>query len=447
MTRILIIGAGRSAVSLIDYLVEQAPALDWFITVADMDEQLALSRTNGRERTKAIAFDIRNDDQRRHLISESDFVVSMLPAFMHGDVARDCVVMGKHMATASYVSAEMKALHDEAVKKRLLLLNECGLDPGIDHASAMKIIQAIQRKGGHVLDFYSYCGGLVAPASNDNPWGYKFSWNPRNVVVAGQSTAQYIEQGKLCFIPYSRIFEQTTTVTVEGYASFDAYANRDSLSYVDVYQLKGVRTLLRGTLRQLGYCKAWNVLVKLGWTDDGSKIADTRGMTLQQWLEASLPPGEGDLRKRLEQFAGNAWDDRLAAMMDYLEVFSNNPVPLTSGTPAQLLQALLEKKWLLQPGDRDLVVMQHQFVYTLPETGLTEHHLTSSLVLEGRDSIHTAMALTVGLPLAIAVKLFLTGAIKLSGVQIPIRPEIYNPMLAELAQHGITFKEQGELVD
>lgn len=447
MTRILIIGAGRSAVSLIDYLVEHAVALNWFITVADMDEQLALSRTAGRDRTKALAFDIRNDQQRQQLIADNDFVISMLPAFMHGDVARDCVSMGKHMATASYVSADMKALDKEAREKGVLLLNECGLDPGIDHASAMQIIHAIQAKGGHVLDFYSYCGGLVAPASNDNPWGYKFSWNPRNVVVAGQSTAQYLEKGRVRFIPYSRIFEQTTTVSVDGYAAFDAYANRDSLSYVDVYQLKGVRTLLRGTLRQLGYCKAWNVLVKLGWADDGSKIADTSGLTMQQWLEASLPPAAGDLTTRLQQFAGSDWNEQTAEMLAYLEVYSDQPLPLSSGTPAQLLQAVLEKKWQLKPGDRDLVVMQHQFVYTLPATGTKEHLLTSSLVIEGRDANHTAMALTVGLPLAIVVKLFLTGAMRLSGVQIPIHPEIYNPMLAELAQHGIIFKEQGQMPD
>lgn len=446
MTRILVIGAGRSAVSLIDYLVEQAPVLDWHITVADMDEQLAMSRTGGRERTKAIAFDIRNDDQRRSLIAECDFVVSMLPAIMHGEVARDCVALGKHMATASYVSADMKALDEAARRKGLLLLNECGLDPGIDHASAMKIIHSIQDLGGKVLDFYSYCGGLVAPISNDNPWGYKFSWNPRNVVVAGQSTAQYIENGKLRFIPYSRIFDQIATVAVDGHQTFDAYANRDSLSYVDVYQLKGVRTLLRGTLRQLGYCNAWNVLVQLGWTDDTSKIGDTSGMTMRSWLEASLPPGRGQLANRLKKFVGKKWNEQTAAMLDYLGIYSTTPLPLSSGTPAQLLQAILEQKWVLKKGDRDMVVMQHQFVYQLPRTGKTEHRLTSSLILEGRDANHTAMALTVGLPLAIAVKLFLTGAFQLTGVQIPIRPEIYNPMLAELAQHGITFREQGELL-
>jgi len=442
MTRILIIGAGRSAVSLIDYLVEQAVSLDWFITVADMDEQLALSRTGGRERTNALAFDIRNNQQRQQLIADNDFVISMLPAFMHGDVARDCVEQGKHMATASYVSEEMKALDKAAKHKGVLLLNECGLDPGIDHASAMQLIDHIRQQGGEVLDFYSYCGGLVAPASNTNPWGYKFSWNPRNVVVAGQTTAQYIENGKVCFIPYSRIFSQTTTIAVDGYGHYDAYANRDSLSYREVYQLKNIRTLLRGTLRQAGFCKAWNILVKLGWTDDHSIIEHASELTMKDWLEASLPTGQGTNIERLSQLAGHSLDKTTLSMLDYLGLFGDQQLPLHRGTAAQILQAILEPKWKLMPGDRDLVLMQHQLTYTLPSTGRTLHHLTSTLALEGKDDVNTAMALTVGLPLAIVVKLFLTKKINLSGVQIPITPEIYNPMLAELAQHGVTFKEK-----
>lgn len=442
MTKILVIGAGRSAISLINYLVAHAEQLHWEITVADRDEQLAQSRAGNRAHIKSMGFDIRNEHSRRQLISAHDFVISMLPAFMHGDVARDCVEMGKHMATASYVSEEMKALDKSAREKNILLLNECGLDPGIDHASAMQLIDHIKNQGGEVLDFYSYCGGLVAPASNNNPWGYKFSWNPRNVVVAGQNTAQYIENGKIRFIPYSRIFSQINTITVAGYGIFDAYANRDSLSYREVYQLNKIRTLLRGTLRQAGFCKAWNVLVKLGWTDDHTIIENASALTMIDWLEASLPIGNGGIVDRLSELMGETIDQSTLSMLDYLGLFGDEKLPLPSGTAAQILQAILEPKWKLVSGDRDLVLMQHQLTYSLPSTGNTIHRLTSTLALEGKDDVNTAMALTVGLPLAIVVKLFLTKKINLQGVQIPIVPEIYNPMLAELAQHGVTFKEE-----
>jgi saccharopine dehydrogenase-like NADP-dependent oxidoreductase len=439
MTKILLIGAGRSATSLIDYLLQNASAYDWRVTVADVDINLAKEKIGNNTNGSAISFDIRNEEQRRSVIRQHDFVISMLPALMHGDVARDCVEFGKHMATASYVSADMKALDGEATKKNLLLLNECGLDPGLDHASAMKIIDEIKQKGGELISFKSYCGGLVAPESNDNPWGYKFSWNPRNVVLAGQGTAQYLEDGEIKFIPYSRLFSQTDVVEMEGYGKFDAYANRDSLSYIDVYGLKNIRTMLRGTFRQHGYCKAWDVFVKLGLTDDTSKITNANKLNYTSLLESFLPPAKGTLKERLKTFVGNGWDSQIEQMMDYLELFSNKPITVAEGSPAQLLQILLEEKWKLKPSDKDMIVMQHRFEYTLPGKGTQK--LDSSLVVVGKDQNHTAMALTVGLPLVITVKNFLTGGFKLSGVQIPIKKEIYDPMLKELEAHAIIFKE------
>lgn len=441
MTRILLIGAGRSATSLIEYLLKQSTENNWSLTVADVDVRLAEQKTGKHPNSKAIAFDIRNEEQRRNIIKEHDLVISMLPAFMHGDVARDCVEFGKHLATASYVSAEMRALEKEAKEKNLLLLNECGLDPGIDHASAMKIIDEIHEKGGEVTAFKSWCGGLVAPESNDNPWGYKFSWNPRNVIVAGQGTAQYLEDGEIKFIPYNRIFTQTSVIETEGYGKFDAYANRDSISYINVYGLKNIKTILRGTLRQHGYCKAWNVFVKLGLTDDTAKITNANRLTYSSLLAAFLPPASGDLKTRLKIFMGEGWDQQVEKMMDYLEIFSNKPIALTEGTPAQLLQALLEEKWKLKRNDKDMIVMQHQFEYTMPGETKT-NHLQSSLVLTGKDEQHTAMALTVGLPLAITVKNFLTKKFDLKGIQIPVIKAIYQPLLKELETYGIVFKEK-----
>ncbi len=440
MKHILVIGAGRSSSALIAYLLEHATAENWQITVADMDLRLAQEKLGNADNGNAQAFDIRDDEKRRDLISKHDLVISMLPAFMHGDVARDCVELGKHMATASYVSNDMKALDAEAKKKGLLLLNECGLDPGLDHASAMKLIHHIQAQGGEVTTFKSYCGGLVAPSSNDNPWGYKFSWNPRNVVLAGQGTAQWLENGELKFIPYNRLFTQIDTIGVEGYGSFDAYANRDSISYIDTYGLKNISTMLRGTLRQQNYCKAWNVFVKLGWTDDSAKIYNTAKLSYTDLLKSFLPIHSGNVKADLKTFMGKEWDADIEHMMDYLELFSNKKISINEGTAAQLLQALLEEKWQLKAGDRDMIVMQHQFEYR--STTGEKKHLQSSLVLEGKNEHMTAMAMTVGLPLAITVRRFLQGHLNLSGVQLPTVPQIYEPMLQELSQHGISFTEK-----
>lgn len=440
MTKILIIGAGRSATYLIKYLIENSTANDWKITVADVDIELARLKTSWHSNATGISFDIRDEEKRKKTIQEHDLIISMLPAFMHGDVARDCVEFGKHMATASYVSAEMKALNDEAIKKGVLLLNECGLDPGLDHASAMKVINEIREQGGEITSFKSFCGGLVAPESNDNPWGYKFSWNPRNVILAGQGTAQYLEDGKIKFIPYNRLYTQIDSIAIEGHEKFDAYANRDSIGYMDAYGLQNVKTMLRGTLREDGYCKAWNVFIKLGLTDDSSKIMHASSMTYTSLLDSFLPSGKGTVKERLIKLVGKEWNDDLSERFEFLELFSDKKITLAEGTPAQLLQALLEEKWKLQETDKDMIVMQHQFEYQVKgEPELKK--LESSLVVIGKDQQYTAMALTVGLPLAITVKNFLTGKFKLSGVQIPIHPEIYEPMLAELEEQGVIFIE------
>jgi saccharopine dehydrogenase-like NADP-dependent oxidoreductase len=437
MKKILIIGAGRSTSSLISYLLKNSKTYDWQVTVADTDIKLAESKIKGSD-AEAVAFDVNNVKEREDFIKAHDIVISMLPAFMHGDVARDCVRLGKHIATASYVSNDMKELDALAREKGVLLLNECGLDPGIDHASAMKIIHDLKSKGAEITSFKSYCGGLVAPESNDNPWGYKFSWNPRNVVLAGQGTAQFIEGGKLKFIPYNRLFTRIDTIAVDGYGNFDAYANRDSIGYKEPYGLNNIQTLLRGTLRQTGYCKAWNVFVKLGFTDDGYKIRDSDKLDYTQLLESFLPEGNGNTLERLKNFMGNEWDADIQNKLEYLELFSNKKIKLKEGSPAQLLQDLLEEKWKLKHGDKDMIVMQHLFLYTLNNKN---HQLTSSLVVIGDDEEHTAMAKTVGLPLAITVKNFLTGKFKLSGVQIPIVPQIYEPLLKELEEYNIIFKE------
>lgn len=440
MSNILIIGAGRSSSSLITYFLSNAKHYNWHITIADANKKAVESKISEfSDVATAVEFDVLNVSLREKLISEADFVISMLPAFMHGDVAKDCVRLGKHIATASYVSAEMKELNDEAKQKKILLLNECGLDPGIDHASAMQVIHKIQAEGGNITNFQSFCGGLVAPESNDNPWGYKFSWNPRNVILAGQGTAQFIEDGELKFIPYNRLFTQTCSIHVDGYGTFDGYANRDSISYKESYGLNNVKTMLRGTLRQTNYCKAWNVFVKLGLTDDSYKIKNCHLLNYTSLIQSFLPTGNGSVKEKLISFMGNDIDETIIAMLDYLELFNHKSITLHEASPAELLQHLLEEKWLLKTGDKDMIVMQHLFEYELKGE---LKKMTSSLVVIGDDEIHTAMAKTVGLPLAISIKNFLTGKFKLYGVQIPIVKEIYEPLLAELETLNIKFIEK-----
>ncbi|MES2838287.1 MAG: saccharopine dehydrogenase C-terminal domain-containing protein [Bacteroidota bacterium] len=439
MQNILIIGAGRSSSFLIKYLLNNAPTFNWKITVADISLANAKNKIGNSTHAEAVEFNINDATQREKLISNAQIVISMLPAFMHMDVAHDCLRLGKHLATASYVSKEMEALHEEATKKNLLFLNEIGLDPGIDHMSAMKLIDELKEKGANITSFKSYCGGLVAPESNDNPWGYKFSWNPRNVILAGQSTAQFFENNQLKFIPYNRLYTQTNSVEVDGLGKFDAYANRDSLSYRQPYGLENIPTILRGTLREHNYCKAWNVFVKLGLTDDTFVIENTNNLTYNDLINSFLQNGNQPTKDKLKQFMKDEWDADIESKLEWLGLFNNEKIKLDKGTPAQLLQDLLEKKWLLKKEDKDMIVMQHQFEYELAGK---KQQIFSSLIVKGEDDVYTAMAKTVGLPLAIAVKLILTDKIKVRGVQIPVIKAIYEPILQELETFDVIFHEK-----
>lgn len=439
MQNILVIGAGRSASSLIQYLLNHSLSENWNVTVGDVSLDLVKQKTAGHANARAIQFDIHNTVQREEEIKRADIVISMLPAFMHMEVAKDCVKLKKHLATASYVSKEMKELHEEAKAAGVILMNEVGLDPGIDHASAMKVIDHIHEMGGELTSFQSFCGGLVAPESNDNPWGYKFSWNPRNVVLAGQGTAQFIENGEYKYIPYNRLFTQICTIEMDGYGKFDAYANRDSLSYRKIYNLEKIPTMLRGTLRMPGYCKAWNVFVKLGLTDDTYKIEASDTLTYKQLMQAFLPQGTASVKEKLIAFMGNEMDAETLSKIEWLEILTDRKIRLKDATPAQILQDLLEEKWLLKENDKDMIVMQHQFDYVLKGES---KKITSSLVVKGEDQTYTAMAKTVGLPLAISAKLILQGKIKARGVTIPTTKEIYEPVLAELETLGVKFVEK-----
>jgi saccharopine dehydrogenase (NADP+, L-glutamate forming) len=394
-----------------------------------------MQRINGHPNGKALGINTEDAFERAALLNEADLVISMLPAHMHPQVAADCLSLGKHFFTASYISPYLHSVAQQVKEKKLLFMNEAGLDPGIDHMSAMQIIKNLQHQGASITGFESYCGGLVAPESNDNPWGYKFSWNPRNVILAGQGTARYLDGGILRFLPYHRLFSEATSIEVPGMGTYDAYPNRDSVSYLDTYGLQGIQRMIRGTLRAPGYCKAWNLFVQLGLTDDSFTL-DAGNKTYSELLDGFLP-GKGDLTERLRKFAGEENSDVVEKVL-WTGIGEKKKIGLDKASPAAILEHLLKQKWVLNEQDKDLVVMQHIFTYTLQNK---PYQLTSTLVNKGENTIQTAMSRTVGLPLAIIADEFMKGTFDAHGVCMPIQPEIYEPVLQKLSEMGITFTE------
>ncbi len=441
MRKILIIGAGRSASSLIKYLLDKSEAENLLLTIADLSETLANKKTGNHKNARAISFDVCNDEQRKHEIQQADIVISMLPAHLHIEVAKDCVFYKKSMITASYISEEMKSLDSQAKENQIVLMNEIGLDPGIDHMSAMKIMDEIKSIGGKIILFESFCGGLVAPESDTNLWNYKFTWNPRNVVLAGQGgAAKFIQEGTYKYIPYHKLFRRTEFLEVEGFGRFEAYANRDSLKYKEIYGLQNAETCYRGTIRRVGFSKAWDVFVQLGMTDDTYIIDDSEHMSNRDFVNLFLPYHPTDsveikLRHQLKIDQDDViWDKLLE-----LDLFSKSIVTgLKNATPAQMLEKILSYKWTLQPEDKDMIVMYHKIGY---EINGEQKQIDSTMVCLGDDQIYTAMAKTVGLPVAIATLKILNGEIQTQGVQLPISKEVYLPILKELEQYGVVFKE------
>ncbi|WP_299818882.1 saccharopine dehydrogenase C-terminal domain-containing protein [uncultured Pontibacter sp.] len=442
MKRILLLGAGRSASSLIAYLLKNAATENWFITIGDISVAHLQPLLAPFSVAKAIPFDVHNQKQRAEEVAKADLVISLLPAVFHIEVARECLRQEKNLITASYVTPAFLELHQEAQNKNLTILMESGLDPGIDHMSAMAIIRRIQAEGGKLTSFKSYTGGLVAPEFDTNPWQYKFTWNPRNVVLAGQGTAKYIKEGEYKYIPYHQLFQRTDAFYVDGYGHFEGYANRDSLSYREPYGLLDIPTMLRGTLRRPGYCEAWHAFVQLGLTDDSYTLENSERMTYRSFVEAFLPPpaipGES-IEERISLYLGIPVEGEVMQKLAWLGLFEDTAVELAGATPAQVLEKILKKKWTLSPGDKDMIVMQHLFEYELDGE---QREITSSLVAIGDDEIQTAMAKTVGLPVGILAKLMLQGKIPQKGVVIPIHPELYEPVLEELKEYGIDFVEQ-----
>ncbi|HPH82031.1 MAG TPA: saccharopine dehydrogenase C-terminal domain-containing protein [Flavobacteriales bacterium] len=445
MSRIVVFGAGRSAGFFIEYIFQLVKKENWSLVVTDQHIDHLTPLFSTYTNAQALVSDVNNPEQRKSLIQNADWVVSMLPALMHTIIAEDCVNYGVNMATASYESDDMRSMKSEIERKGLQFLNECGLDPGIDHMSAMRIIHKLQASGAHLTAFRSYCGGLVAHDCIDNPWGYKFSWNPRNVILAGQGTARYLEGGRLKFKPYSRLFQEPDTIRFSGGVCYDGYPNRDSISYREVYGLNAIQTMIRGTLRHPGYCKAWNVFVQLGITDDSYSFPLSSSTTYFDFVDAFLPGDGKDLKSRFQLLMGNSYDEDTIEKIAWTGILDEVIIPLKGAhSPASILQELLERKWKLNPTDRDLVVMQHVFEYELDGNSF---ECRSSLHIEGENNIRTAMGKTVGLPLAIALKNLILGNCKQKGLLIPVIPELYEPVLQELENDfGIRFEEEELMV-
>ncbi len=441
MKHILVIGAGRSSSALIKYLVEVCGEEGWTMTVGDLSIEWALSKTGKVPHATAIAFDIFNEEQRELEVKNADLVISLLPARFHPIVAQSCLKHNKHLLTASYVPEEIKSMDRQTREKGLLFLMETGLDPGIDHMSAMRVIDQIKAEGGELIGFETFTGGLISPESTlDNPWEYKFTWNPRNVVLAGQGVVKFIQESRYKYIPYHRLFRRTEMIEIPGHGYFEGYANRDSLKYLDVYNLQGIKTLYRGTLRRPSFCRAWDIFVQLGATDDTYEMEGVAELTHRQFINFFLSyDPNNSIELKLAHYMNLDLDCQEMFMLKWLGMFDDELVGLEKGTPAQILEHILKKKWTMGPDDKDMIAMWHKFDFM--DQG-KHRQVQSHMVVCGEDAAQTAMSKTVGLPLGMAAKLVLTGKITETGVHIPVIPGIYNPILDELEGYGINFVER-----
>jgi saccharopine dehydrogenase (NADP+, L-glutamate forming) len=435
MSRILVLGAGLVARPLVQYLLDQP---DFQVTVASRTVEKAHALIGDRPNGRALAFDIEREPERLDdLVAQADLAVSMLPYIHHLQVAHACLRHRRHLVTTSYVKDEMRALDGTARQAGVLFLNEIGLDPGIDHMSAMRIIDRVHASGGRVVSFRSYCGGLPAPEANTNPFGYKFSWSPRGVLLAGRNDARYLEDGQVVEIPNRRLFATRHTVPVEGVGDLEAYPNRDSLPYIQLYGIPETRTMYRGTLRYPGWCETWQKFVELGLLDLTER-EDLAGMTYRQLLAHLIGrPETSDLRRDLAVHLNIPVDSPILDRFEWLGLFRDDPLP-PERTILDVLAVRMQEKLQYAPGERDMVVLLHDFVAEYPDR---RERIRSWLVDFGIPHGDTAMARTVGLPAAIATRLILQGVIRLTGVHIPVLPEIYGPVLAELEERGIGVQE------
>ncbi len=436
MNKILVLGAGLVAKPLVDYL---AGLENTALTVADIVLEKAAALTAAQDNATALEFDAGDGNGLSTLVKEHDFAVSLLPGDQHPGVARLCLEHGKSMSTASYVSPAFREMHEKAAEKGLIFINECGVDPGMDHMSAMRIIHDAHDRGGQVVSFRSYCGGLPAPEANTNPIGYKFSWAPKGVLGAAVSQARYLKDGQVVEIPGDELFKTPEIVELLGVGNFEGYPNRDSTHYVEMYDIPEVKTLFRGTLRNEAHCEAWYPWVKVGLFGTGERN-DFQGLTFADFMRDLLGTTD-DPKSAMAGKLGLSADSRAITNLEWLGMFSDDPLPFSKGSNVDVLASRMLERCGYAEGERDMIVMQHEFVVRY-DTG--EERIRSTLVEYGIPNGDSAMARTVGLPLAIATRMALEGKIEDRGVVTPVQPELYNPILDELESMGIAFDDRVE---
>ncbi len=437
MKSVLVLGAGLVAGPPIRYLLDRANVA---VTVANRHPEQGKAQIGGRPNGKAVECDATDTARVSKLVAEHDLTISLLPAPQHPAVAKLCLQHGKHMVTTSYVSPAMAELNEPATKAGLMFLNEIGVDPGIDHMSAMRIIHGVARRGGKIVSFRSYCGGLPAPDANTNPWGYKFSWSPRGVLTAAKNGARYLKDGTEVNIPSADLFTDMHTVKLEGLGEFEAYPNRDSLKYTGIYGLEDVRTMYRGTFRNKGWCATWKKIVDLGLLDETPRPWPA-GTTYAQFMQSFLQaPATGNLRADLARQLNLDPKSHVLDWWDWLGLLGNDPLPMREASPLDVMCARLHQKCTYAPGERDMIAMHHEFIAEYP--GKPAERITSTLIDYGIPGGDSSMSRTVGLPAAIATKLILEGHMEGEGVHVPVRPYIYEPVLNELEELGIRFTER-----
>ncbi len=436
MKKILVLGAGLVSRPLVRYLLDVP---DFEVTIATRTVSKAQELVGTHPRGKAIALLADDDAALSRLVSESDLSVSLLPYTYHVKVANHCLKYRKPLVTTSYVSDAMRALDAQAKAAGVIFLNEIGLDPGIDHMSAMKIIHDVQKSGGKVASFMSYCGGLPAPEANDNPLGYKFSWSPKGVVMAGRNDARYMKDGKEVFVSGADLFGHRWSLKVADGFEFEAYPNRNSLPYIETYGLQGVRTMLRGTFRNFGWCDTLKAISDLGVLKDDTVKTGIAKLTPAAWLRG-YAPGSGTPRADVAARLGMKENDPVIERFVWLGLFDEKPIGLEQGSNLDILAKQMLDRMAYKPGERDMIVLRHEFQAEHP--GKPAERIYSTLIAFGEPDGDSAMARTVSLPAAIGVRMILHGELKLTGIHIPVVPEIYEPVLAELTRLGIECKER-----
>jgi len=445
LKQILVIGAGQSAPYLIANLLENAEREDWFVTVGDLSQDQARERVGDHPRGTAVLFDVEDSDLRAEYIKRADVVVSMLPPTYQNLIAWDCVNHGRHMVSASYREEEVRRLDLDSRRRGVLLLCEMGLDPGIDHMSAMSLIRRVQAEGGRITAFRSYGAGLPSPHQPHNPLRYVITWNPRNVVMAGSGGAQYMEDGRIKMVPYHEVFLHTWPVDVDGMGELEAYPNRDSMSYMQTFGLEHVHTMIRGTMRYPGWSETWAQIVRLGLPNETLRIPNLADRSCREVVEMFLPLNisEGKIGQRIARFLHISPTGRIMKNLRWLGLLDSEPCGCEGNTSAAMLRDLLIEKLALGPDGKDVVVLVHELDVEYPGDGGREpQRITSTLVAESENPGFTAMSKAVGLPAAIAVKLILRGELPLTGSFIPTHPAIYEPVLRELEENGLRFNEK-----